>query len=82
CSYCGFDDGKKELNVRDWICLNCGTSHDRDVNAAVNILVAGGHLETINGRGEKVRLSQKKVHLGEASTHPQFKQLSIFDLLK
>ncbi|WP_293075075.1 zinc ribbon domain-containing protein [Okeania sp. SIO3B5] len=38
CSNCGFQGGKKELNVRRWTCLNCGASHDRDVNAAVNIL--------------------------------------------
>ena len=37
CSYCGFRGGKKELNVREWTCLNCGTFHDRDVNAAINI---------------------------------------------
>ncbi|CAD5967425.1 RNA-guided endonuclease InsQ/TnpB family protein [Planktothrix agardhii] len=42
CSCCGFKGGKKELNVREWICLNCGISHDRDINAAINILVAGG----------------------------------------
>ena len=82
CCCCGFRGCKKELNIREWTCLNCGTSHDRDVNAANNILVAGGHSETLNGRGEKVRLSVKKAHLSEASTHPVFKQLSIFDLLK
>lgn len=82
CSGCGFRGGKKELNMREWTCLNCGTSHDRDVNAAINIKVAGGHLETLNGCGERVRLSVKKAHLNEASTRPAFQQLSIFDLLK
>ncbi|NES03210.1 MAG: IS200/IS605 family element transposase accessory protein TnpB [Okeania sp. SIO2F4] len=38
CSCCGFRGGKKELNVREWTCLNCGAKHDRDVNAAINIL--------------------------------------------
>ncbi|MGA8896778.1 MAG: RNA-guided endonuclease TnpB family protein, partial [Planktothrix agardhii] len=48
CSCCGFKGGKKELNVREWTCLNCGIHHDRDVNAAINILVAGGLSETLN----------------------------------
>lgn len=41
CSVCGTHTGKKPLNVRKWICPHCGTSHDRDVNAANNILTAG-----------------------------------------
>ncbi len=41
CSVCGFKGGKKELDVREWTCLNCGAVHDRDVNAAINILNAG-----------------------------------------
>ena len=42
CSCCGEIGGKKELAVREWECLFCGAIHDRDVNAAVNIKVAGG----------------------------------------
>ena len=40
CSACGFKGGKKELSVREWVCLNCGTWHDRDLNSAVNVLSA------------------------------------------
>ncbi|MEO1671110.1 MAG: RNA-guided endonuclease TnpB family protein [Cyanobacteria bacterium J06631_2] len=37
CSCCGKSGGKKELNVREWSCLFCNTTHDRDVNAAKNL---------------------------------------------
>ncbi|NEQ71626.1 MAG: IS200/IS605 family element transposase accessory protein TnpB [Okeania sp. SIO2C9] len=46
CSSCGFKGGKLDLQVREWECLNCGAKHDRDENAAINILVAGGQSET------------------------------------
>jgi len=41
CSTCGHRDGKKPLKVRTWTCPACGAEHDRDVNAARNILAAG-----------------------------------------
>ena len=41
CSNCGYDSGKKPLNVRDWICPECNVTHDRDINAAKNILNIG-----------------------------------------
>ena len=41
CSDCGFQDGKKALDVREWQCSHCGTFHDRDINAAINIKLEG-----------------------------------------
>ncbi|MDD7535425.1 MAG: zinc ribbon domain-containing protein, partial [Bullifex sp.] len=39
CSACGHVwQGTKDLSVREWTCPECGVTHDRDVNAAVNIL--------------------------------------------
>ena len=41
CSECGRLTESMPLNVRTWTCNGCGASHDRDVNAARNILAAG-----------------------------------------
>lgn len=41
CSSCGSHEGHKPLAVRRWTCTSCGASHERDHNAAKNILTAG-----------------------------------------
>jgi len=41
CGNCGHIVDKLPLNIREWECPKCGTNHDRDINAAKNILAAG-----------------------------------------
>ena len=41
CSDCGSYNNNLSLSDRQWICLECGSHHDRDINAAINILRAG-----------------------------------------
>ncbi|MGW6728317.1 RNA-guided endonuclease InsQ/TnpB family protein [Nocardia sp. NPDC055029] len=52
CSACGRVDGPKSLSVRSWSCP-CGAVHDRDLNAARNILAAG-RVERLNACGGMV----------------------------
>lgn len=51
CSDCGYTMPKMPLNVRQWTCPECGSIHDRDVNAARNVLAAG---LAVSARGEVV----------------------------
>ena len=55
CSKCGRVKAKLPLSERVYRCDGCGLVMDRDLNAAVNILVAGSAPETINARGGTVR---------------------------
>lgn len=53
CSICGRVVEKLPLSVREWDCSECGTHHDRDENAAINILAVG---QTVSAHGGTVRL--------------------------
>ncbi len=75
CSCCGQSGGKKELNVREWTCLFCDTTHDRDVNAAINLRDAGGLSESKNERGSKCKTTIVAVCDEPLTT---YEQLSLF----
>lgn len=57
CGHCGHVVDKLPLNIREWDCPKCSTHHDRDVNAARNILAAG---LAVSVCGATVRPEQSK----------------------
>ena len=58
CSACGHLVEKLPLSVRQWTCPECGTHHDRDANAAANILAVG---HTVSAHGGTVRRARTTV---------------------
>ena len=75
CSHCRFSSGKKPLEIRSWSCTLCGTHHDRDINAAMNIrdeglrILAGGLPATARG-GTVSHAGKRKLvaHAGAVET--------------
>jgi putative transposase len=57
CGNCGHIVDKLPLNIREWDCPKCGANHDRDINAANNILAAG---LAVSVCGATVRPEQSK----------------------
>ena len=71
CSKCGSVKAKLSLSERTYTCEDCGLTMDRDLNAAINIKVAGSAPETVNARGGDVRRADSisgNAGLGEART--------------
>jgi len=73
CSSCGSLSGPRgvnELVVRAWICRDCGESHDRDVNAARNILARAEVSASVRGNEslQKLRLPSRASRARKAGT--------------
>jgi putative transposase len=58
CSSCSHLMIEMSLNVREWVCPSCGIVHDRDINAAKNILIQG--LNILSGCGTQSDFKQKQ----------------------
>jgi putative transposase len=58
CSNCGWVNQEMNLSTRTWTCKKCRATHDRDENAAKNILAVG---QTVTARGGGVRLKRTSV---------------------
>ena len=65
CSACGHRLAELSLSMRQWTCPSCGARHDRDLNAATNILAAG---QAVTACGAGVR------HAGTSRVRPAVKQ--------
>lgn len=74
CSKCGAVKAKLSLNERVYRCDGCGLVMDRDLNAAVNILVAGSAPETLNARGGDTRRADTTVSGNADPTETRTKQ--------
>lgn len=65
CSSCGWINKELVLSDREWKCSSCEEIHDRDVNAAKNILKQG--LNILSGCGEQSDVKQKSIEASKES---------------
>lgn len=56
CSNCGYKYNKLSLNERSWICPDCKTEHNRDYNAAINIMNEGKRILKIGSSSAELKL--------------------------
>lgn len=70
CSACGAIATTMPLNVREWTCGNCGTTHDRDENAAVNLLTAGLAVTVCGDGGRPQRNTPERQRSVKQKTRP------------
>ncbi len=66
CSHCKYVVEELDLEVRGWICPECHTLHDRDTNAAVNILAEGLSVSACGGGVRPVRAKARRATPNEA----------------
>jgi putative transposase len=68
CHVCGHIVDDLPLDVRQWTCPECGTIHDRDVNAALNSEAAGLAVLACGGAVRPGRVKSVKARSGEAGS--------------